>query len=74
MQGPGQLWWAVLVAGPVLNFMGSPQPGSPNLTGTSVPRCVTGPEARTSSMLVGKTVVLAKLRQSRETQKSVCCG
>lgn len=55
------------VAGPVLSFVGSLQPGFPNLTGTNV----TSLQARTSSMLVRKTVVLAKLWQSRETKKSL---
>lgn len=52
------------VAGPAWSFVGSHLPGSPKLTGTSVPSCVVGPQARNSAMLIGKnSVVLGKLRR-----------
>lgn len=67
------------VAGPAWSFVGSCLPGSPKLKGMSVPSCVTGPQARTSTTLVGKTLwhllnYGRKAKKSREMGKALSCG
>lgn len=42
-------------ASPAWSFAGSCPPGSPKLTGMSVPSCVAGPQACASTVLIGRT-------------------
>lgn len=66
-------------ASPAWSFVGSRLPGSPELMGTSVPSCVTGPQACASHVLVGKSLwhlinCGRKAKKSREIEKALAHG